>query len=335
MKKINIIRLFGFIFLLSLSLAQENKEVSYIRYFESDFNFKAYLSMLSSERRGKNHLSVGYNELNQPIKIEQITNNGITKKIEMLTYDTEGRLTEKGEYNENMKYLNLTVYGEKEPWSQEYRVWRFKENEPLSFSNQQTYFTFVDGEQITKILFQTIDGQKYGQIELDYDYLGYLSEERWRDLPSARVIRKFKYKFDILYHEEKPTTVVQIWEFGYNGELISNVAVDMAPADQLYLRPPPRSNNVLDEVDIIAREIKESRIIVPYGAIIPRTDWDELILVNGERLFVDFFDVSESGIKFRMEGEEEILTLPLHRVRSLTSRVGDVIYPKPINMKTQ
>ena len=323
------------IFMLSLSLGQETDEISYVRYFESDFNFKADLSMLSSERRGKNHLAVGYNELNRPIKIEQIAPNGITKKIEMLKYDAEGRLIERGEYNENMKYLNLTVYGENETWSQEYRTWRFKANEPLAFYDQQTHFTFVDGEQIKKILFQTVDGQKYGQIELEYDYLGYLSEERWRDLPSARVIRKFKYKFDIIYHEDKPSTVVQIWEFGYNGELISNVAVDMAPADQLYLRPPPRSNNILDEVDIIAREIKESRIIVPYGAIIPRTEWDELTLVNGERLFIDFFDVSESGIKFRMEGEDEILTLPLHRVRSLTSRTGDVIYPKPINVKTQ
>ena len=43
-----------------------------------------------------------------------------------------------------------------------------------------------DGVQISKIVFQTIDGQKYGQIELDYDYLGNLYEERWRDLPSAR-----------------------------------------------------------------------------------------------------------------------------------------------------
>ena len=60
------------IFMLSLILGKEIDEVSYVRYFESDFNFKADLSMLSSERRGKNHLAVGYNELNQPIKIEQI-----------------------------------------------------------------------------------------------------------------------------------------------------------------------------------------------------------------------------------------------------------------------
>ena len=38
-------------------------------------------------------------------------------------------------------------------------------------------------------------------------------------------------------------------------------------------------------------------------------------------------------IQFRMENEEELLTLPLHRVRTLTSRMGDVIYRKPIQYK--
>ncbi len=324
---------FGIIF--SFLIAQDENSVSFVRYFESDFNFKADLSMLSTARRGKAHLAVSYNVLGQPIKIERLSQSGVTKKLEKLKYDQDGKLIERGEYNDAMKYLNLTIYGEDEAWSKEYRTWRYKVNEPLNFYDQQTHFTFIDGVQVSKILFKTIDAQKYGQIELDYDYLGYLSEERWRDLPSARIIRRFKYKFDIIYQDDKPSTVVQIWEYGHDGELISNVAVDMAPADQLYLRPPPRTHNTLDEVDIIAREIKESRILVPHGGIIPRTEWDELILMNGGRMFVDYFSISDNGIQFRMEGEDEILTMPLHRVRSLTSRMGDVIYPKPIQQKTQ
>ena len=113
-------------------------------------------------------------------------------------------MTERGEYNQDMQYLHLTVYGKDEEWSKEYRAWRYKINEPLDFSDQQTHFSFYDGIEV-KIVFETIDGQKYGQIELDYDYLGYLAEERWRDLPSARIVRRFKYKFDIIYHGEEPS----------------------------------------------------------------------------------------------------------------------------------
>ena len=317
----------------SALMSQPANDVYYVRYFESDHNFKADLSMLSTDRRGRSHLSVSYNEKDQPIKIERVSSSGVIEKREMLKYNEYGILKEKGEYTDRWKYLNLTIYGEDEPWSQEYRAWRYKKNEPMTFTDQRTYFTMDDGVQISKIVFQTIDGQKYGQIELDYDYLGNLYEERWRDLPSARVIRRFKYKFEHLHDYIQPHTVVQIWEFGHDGELLSNVAVDMAPADQLYKTPPPRSHNTLDESDIIAREIRERRILVPHGGIIPRTEWDELILVNGDRLLIDFIDLSENGLKFRMDQENDILTLPIHRVRTLTSRMGDVIYPKPIHLK--
>ena len=320
--------------LLSFLIGQ-SEDVSYVRYFKDDHNFLSNLSMMSTSRRGVSYLTVSYNDRDLPVKIERITAKGTTEKQEILKYNDTGKLIERGEYTEKWKYLNLTVIGDSEPWSQEFRAWRLPRNEPLTFTDQRTYFTIQDGIQISKIVFETVDGQKYGQVELDYDYLGSLKEERWRDLPSARIIRRFKYKFDLMTEFIQSHAVVQIWEFGHDGKLISHVAIDQAPSDQLYKTPPPRSHNTLDEVDIIAREIKESRIIVPHGGIIPRTTWDELIMVTGDRLSVDFVNMTDNGIKFRMESERDILTIPFHRVRSLTSRVGDVIYPKPIHIKSK
>ena len=330
-----MINLFRYgVLLLTMQIAVAQLDVAYVRYFQDDHNFLSNLSMMSTSRRGVAHLTVSYNEKDLPVKIERITAKGNIEKREMLKYDETGKLIERGEYTDKWKYLNLTVIGDNEPWSQEFRAWRFAKNEPLTFTDQRTYFTIQDGIQISKIVFETVDGQKYGQVELDYDYLGSLKEERWRDLPSARIIRRFKYKFDLLTEFIQSHAVVQIWEFGHDDELISHVAIDQAPSDQLYKTPPPRSHNTLDEVDIIAREIKESRIIVPHGAFIPRTTWDELIMVTGDRLMVDFVNMTDNGIKFRMENERDILTVPFHRVRSLTSRMGDVIYPKAIHIKT-
>ncbi len=309
-------------------LAGQARDVAYVRYFKDDHNFLSNLSMMATERRGISHLAVSYNENDLPIKIERISGKGSVEKREMLKYDETGKLIERGEYTDRWKYLSLLVIGDNEPWSKEFRDWRYKENEPLTFTDQRSHFTIMDGEHVSKIVFETVDGQKYGQIELDFDYLGNLQEERWRDLPSARVIRRFKYKIDIM------ADVTQIWEFGHDGGLLSHVAIDQAPADQLYKTPPPRTHNTLDEVDIIAREIRGSRIIVPHGGIIPKTISDVLVMSSGESIMVDFVDLSDNGIKFRMEGEVDILTVPLHRVRSLTSRMGDVIYPKPIYPKT-
>ena len=60
---------------------------------------------------------------------------------------------------------------------------------------------------------------------------------------------------------------------------------------------------------------------------------DHLIMRNGDQLFVDFVNLTDSGIQFRIKSEAELLTIPLHRVRSLTSRMGELIYPKHIRQK--
>ena len=76
------------------------------------------------------------------------------------------------------------------------------------------------------------------------------------------------------------------------------------------------------------------RVLISNDGMIPRTILDEMILVSGDRLFVDYITMSQNGIQFRMEGEKELLTIPSRRVRSLISRMGDVIYPEPIRTKT-
>lgn len=313
-----------YLFILLSVLFSQKDEIIYIRYFENDHCFLSNLSMLSTERRGKSHIAVSYNDKELPIKIERFSAKGNLEKRELLTYSQDKKLVQRGEYNKNGKYEKLTIIGDSELWSKEFRSWRYPVNEPLTFTDQRSHFTLGEGEHVSKIVFETIDGQRYGQIDLDYDYLGSLSEERWRDLPSGRIIRRFKYKFDIM------AGIIQIWEFGHSGELISNVAINHAPADELYLVPPPRTHNTLDEAEIIAKEIEEKRLLIPHSGIIPKTIWDELILVNGDRLMIDFVVLNENGIKFRLESEQEILTLPIHRVRTLTSRMGNVIYPKSI-----
>ena len=154
-----------------------------------------------------------------------------------------------------------------------------------------------------------------------------MSEERWRELPSGNVIRKFNYKFDLL------SDVTQIWEYGKNGELISEVALDMVPPDQLYRTPPPRTGNILDEYDIIAKEIKEKRIITRKDPIIPYTEKDQLLLKTGQALEIDYVGTSQNGIQFRLRDSDGLLTIPFDNVRSLTSRMGDVIYPEAIEYR--
>ena len=328
-RRIDLVRYSAIGLLVFVSLGQaQTLDISYIKYFPTEKDFIANVPMQATQRRGYDHLAVYYDTKNLPVKIEYYLANGVMSKKEAMEYDNEQKLIRKGKVNENGDYIEMIVFGEHEPWGQEYRKWRFPQNQPMTFTDQRSTFTIPRGELVTKIVFESVDGVEYGQIELDYDYLNYLSEERWRDLPSGRIIRRFMYKVDIM------ADMTQIWEFGLQGELISNVAINMAPAEELYKTPPPRTGNILDEADILQREIRERRVLVSHDGMIPRTLLDEMILVSGDRLLVDYITMNQNGIQFRMEGENELLTISNNRVRSLTSRMGDVIYPKPILPQT-
>jgi len=303
------------------------QNISFIRYYANDKDFIANVPMKASNRRGYDHLAAYFNDRNLPVKVEYYLSNGSLNKREVMEYNKEKELIRKGEVNSKGQYIKLVVYSNNEPWSEEYQKSNYTEQERINFTDQSSTFYIPRGEHVTQIIFETIDGLQYGKIELDYDYLNFLSEERWRELPSGKVIRQFNYKFDLL------SDVTQIWEYGKNGELISEVALDMVPADQLYKTPPPRTGNILDEYDIIAKEIKEKRIITSKKPIIPYTENDQLVLKTGQALEVDYVGTNQNGIQFRLGDSEGLLTVPFDNVRSLTSRMGDVIYPEAIEYR--
>ena len=302
-------------------------DISYIRYYANEKDFIANVPMKSTSRRGFDHLTAYFNDYNLPVKLEYYMSNGSLTKREVMEYNDDNVLVRKGEVNSEGKFLKLVVFSNDEPWSIEFQKSNFIKDEYINYTDQRSTFIIPRGEQVTQIIFETIDGKKYGKIELDYDYLNFLSEERWRTLPSGEIIRKFKYKFDII------SNVTQIWEYGRNNELISEVALDMVPADQLYRTPPPRTGNILDEYDIIKKEIEDKRIISSNNPIIPHTNFDQLVLKTGQSLDIDFVGTNQNGIQFRLNDNDGLLTVPFSNVRSLTSRMGDVIYPEAIEFR--
>ena len=302
-------------------------DISYIRYYANEKDFIANVPMKSTSRRGFDHLTAYFNDYNLPVKLEHYMSNGSLTKREIMEYNDDKVLVRKGEVNSEGKFLKLVVFSNDEPWSIEFQKSNFIKDEHINFTDQRSTFIIPRGEQVTQIIFETIDGKKYGKIELDYDYLNFLSEERWRALPSGKIIRKFKYKFDLM------SNVTQIWEYGKDNELISEVALDMVPADQLYRTPPPRTGNILDEYDIIKKEIEDKRIISSNNPIIPHTNFDQLVLKTGQSLDIDFVGTNQNGIQFRLNDNDGLLTVPFSNVRSLTSRMGDVIYPEAIEFR--
>ena len=75
-------------------LLKAQNDIAYVRYFKDDRDFISNLSMMSTDRRGLQHLAVSYDEKNRPVKIERYAPNGSLKKREMLKYNQDDKLVE-------------------------------------------------------------------------------------------------------------------------------------------------------------------------------------------------------------------------------------------------
>jgi len=308
-----------FIFLIGLLLSQE--ATAFIKYFNNDRDFLGDKPMLASDRRGVKHIRVSYNETRQPILKEWINEQSQPDKREIFSYDKEGKLLSRAILKKNNKPDKVITYGSSEPWGIEFRKYFYSDNVNIPYLDQRSEFQMSAGNQIEQINFFTVDNRHYGSISFAYDHLGFLTSEIWIKEPEKKIVRRFKYQYDIM------AQVKQIWEYDRTGNLISHQALQQAPADELYKKPPPRTGNMLSEAGLIIEELRSSRMLAPNPAFIPVTLWDQLVTNNEDRFDIDFISVNEKNVKFREPNGQDILSISLDRVASVVSRYGEIIYP--------
>ena len=308
-----------FIFLMGLLLSQE--AIAFIKYFNNDRDFLGDKPMLASERNTVKHIRVSYNEAKQPILKEWINTQGQPDKREIFSYDKEGKLLSRAILKKNNKPDKVITYGDSEPWGIEFRKYFYNDNVNIPYVDQRSEFQMSPENQIEQINFFTVDNRHYGSIAFAYDRLGFVTNEIWIKEPENQIVRRFKYQYDIM------AQVKQIWEYDRIGNLISHQALQQAPADELYKKPPPRTGNALSEAGLIIEELRYRRMLTPNPAFIPVTLWDQLVTNNKDRFDIDFISVNENNVEFREPNGKDILSISLDRVASVVSRFGEIIYP--------
>ena len=308
-----------FIFLIGLLLSQE--ATAFIKYFNNDRDFLGDKPMLASERNTVKHIRVSYNEAKQPILKEWINTQGQPDKREIFSYDKEGKLLSRAILKKNNKPDKVITYGDSEPWGIEFRKYFYNDNVNIPYVDQRSEFQMSAENQIEQINFFTVDNRHYGSIAFAYDRLGFVTNEIWIKEPENQIVRRFKYQYDIM------AQVKQIWEYDRTGNLISHQALQQAPADELYKKPPPRTGNALSEAGLIIEELRYRRMLTPNPAFIPVTLWDQLVTNNKDRFDIDFISVNENNVEFREPNGKDILSISLDRVASVVSRFGEIIYP--------
>ena len=305
--------------LLYTSLLTINYEISFVRFYANESDYISDIRLLATQRFAQSHMQVFYNDQKIPQIKEWLDDKGETIKWEVLDYK-EKRLIRRYFLNLNQNPDSLIQFGQDEPWSQEFRKSYDKSNRQY-YEGQESKFILNESSQIDLIQFTNIQGKLYGEIDFIYNHLGLLIGEVWRELPSQKIVRRFAYSIDML------TMKKEIWEYDKNGQEVSYVVLTQPPADELYKTLPPRFGNRLDEISVLLEDIRSRDIKVPFDVFIPKTDYDLMILTNNDSLMVEIIELGQQKVTFKIIGESDQLTMPKIRVKSITSKYGERIFP--------
>lgn len=312
--------IYSFIF-LSLQVLSAQIEVSFMRFYADELAYKSDIRLLATERFNNTHIQVFYSESKLPILKEWVGPDGEIQKREVLEHTTQKKLSKKFFLSTDQEPDSLIQYGEDEPWSKEFRRSLNNKNNRGYYFGQESKFILNESSQIEFIKFSNIQGEVYGQIKFIYDHLGLLKGEVWMAMPSLKAIRRFAYSVDMLSGRK------EIWEYNSKGQEISHVALTRPPAGELYKTLPPRYGNQLDEISAILEDIRSKDLAIPFDIFIPKTDFDLMILTNGDSLMIQLLDLGAQKIIFKISGKPEVLTMPKFRVKSVDSKYGERIYP--------
>jgi len=311
------------IFILSLFMLQAinaQLDISFMRFYKDDKGFISDLRLLATARFHHSHLQVFYDSNKDPLIKEWVSVNGDIIKREILEYDNNKKLIRTYYFNIDQQIDSVKYYGESEPWSIEFRK-VLSNNNNYYFQNQETLFKLNTSSQFEFIAFTTVQGNIYGKIEFIYNHLGFLIGEIWRAFPENKIIRKYSYSIDI------STDRKEIREFNQNSEQISHIVLSQPSAESLYKTPPPRYGNNLDEISILLEDIQNKNLRIPFDVFIPKTDYDLMILSNGDSLMIEDVKLRQQHVLFYVAGEKPQLTMPKSRVKTIYSKYGEVIYP--------
>ena len=308
------------LFFLVMQTISAQLDISFMRFYKNDKDFISDVRLLATARFYQSHLQVFYDLNKNPLIKEWVDSSGEVINREILQYDENKKLIRKYYTAIDQQIDSVKYFGENEPWSIEFRK-ALKENSRNYFQNQQTLFKLNPSNQFEFIEFMTVQGNTYGKIEFIYNHIGFLIGEVWKALPENIIVRKYVYSVDIL------TGKKEIREFNQNSEQISYVVLSQPSADSLYKTPPPRLGNNLDEISVLLEDIESKNLRIPFDVFIPKTDYDLMVLTNGDSLMIEGAILRQQHILFNIAGEKPQLTMPKSRVKSIISKYGEVIYP--------
>ena len=240
---------------VALAFVSAQQTAAHTEYYRDEAGFRAGIKLFPFEVHEGDYLRVTYDALGFVELMSWYSRTDALQKTRSYEYreDASGH---RAPGSSMRRLLELTpdsliirevIFGD-EPKSREFIEYAYGVDFVSDFLNRFTEIRVDSERRTTSYRILSTQGDLIGAIFLDYDSLGYLTNELWFQGKEMKRVREFRYRF----HRE--SGVQEVIERGREGQVVSHVRIKPNPhqrpgyglgvePEELLGHPPPDSGS--------------------------------------------------------------------------------------------
>lgn len=216
-----ILPLAGLLFLLALLPAQQVPPRT--EYYRNEEAFRAGIKLFPFEVHEGDYLRVIYDEKDFVRLMSWHTREDSLLKTRSYEYwEDDGSVKRLLELTPDSLIIREVLFGD-EPKSREFIGYLYGVEFVPDFRNRFTEVRVDSVQRTVSYRIMSTQGQQLGAVFLDYDSLGFLTNETWFQGEELKRVREFRY----IFHRD--TGEQEVIERGREGQVISHVRIKTDP----------------------------------------------------------------------------------------------------------
>lgn len=248
----HIVLLLACVVLPSLLTAQS--ELPRTEYFRNEDTFRQGIKLFPFEVHEDDYLKVMYDDLGLVRLMSWYTREDSLLKTRSYEYwEDDGSVKRLLELTADSLMIREVLFGD-EPKSREFIEYLYGVEFVPDFRNRFTEVRVDSLQRTASYRVMSAQGEQIGAVFMDYDSLGFLTNETWFQGTGMKRVREFRY----IFHRESGEQ--EIIERGREGQVVSHVRVKKDPhqtegwglgmeTEQIQDTTPPESGTALPDTN--------------------------------------------------------------------------------------
>lgn len=205
------------------SIAAQQQTSPQIEYYRNEATFRQGIKLFPFEVHEGDYLKVVYNDLGLVRLMSWYSREDVLLKTRSYEYwQDDGSVKRLLELTPDSLLIREVLFGD-EPKSQEFIEYVYGVEFVPDFRNRFTEIRADSSQRTASYKIMSIQGELLGSVFLDYDSLGFLTNETWFQGAAMRRVREFRY----IFHRD--TGEQEVVERGPDGQVVSHVRIRKDP----------------------------------------------------------------------------------------------------------